>query len=107
MVKLKDILKHRICVVKDTLIGMEEKDDTGRNNRVRKIYHLHFSGYGEFVTADREEHYEWSTVLGPMSGKGVYLTSHCGDEFYLVISEPNTGKILRVYNTNLFDFKEE
>ncbi len=107
ILELQNGLKYRICVVKDTLIGMEEKDDTGRNNRIRKIYHLYFSGYGEYVTFDREEHYAWSTVLGSMSGKGVYLASHCGDEFYLVLSKPHTGKILHVYNTNLFDFEEK
>lgn len=106
IVKLKNILKRRICVVKDTLIGMEEEDDIGRRY-IRKIYHLHFSGYGEYITVDHLEHYAWSTVLGPMSGEGIYRTSHCGDEFYLVLSEPNTGKILGAYNTNLFDLGGE
>jgi len=106
MVKLRKVSKRRVCVVKDTLIGMEEKDDLGGRNRIRKIYHLHFSGYGEYVITDLSEHYTWSAVLGPMSGKGVYLTSHCGDTFYLVLSRPHDGEILFVYNANLFEFEE-
>ncbi len=67
---------------------------------MQEIYHLTFSGYGEYVVP--QENYSWSQNFS-MTAKGVYNYSDYGDEFYLVLSKPNTGKILLVYNTKMFD----
>ena len=90
------------CIVKDKLINSEFK---GRYSRkvVDERYHLNFSQYGSYVIPT--ENYKWSSTFS-MSDTGVYNYSQRDDEFYLVLSKPNTGKILYVYNTKIFEFEE-
>ena len=102
IIKLSSILKIKNTIVKDKLIGLEIKQHVNRT-RVYETYHLYFSGYGEYViTGDQ---YKWSSVYA-LSEEGTYRYCDCGDEFYLVLSKPHTGKILLVYNTKLFELQE-
>lgn len=94
--------KSKNCIVKDKLISAEIQDDFYGKAYV-KTYHLNFSGYGEYVI--QADNYRWSSIFS-MSAEGVYNYSNSGDEFYLVLSKPHTGKILFVYNTKLFEFAE-
>ena len=41
-----------------------------------------------------------------MSDQMAYIYSECDDEFYLVLSKPNTGKIVLAYNTKMFELQE-
>ena len=95
-------LKSKKCVVKDKLISAEIQEDFYGKAYV-KTYHLNFSGYGEYVI--KADNYKWSSSFS-MSAEGVYNYSNIGDEFYLVLSKPHTGKILFVYNTKMFKFAE-
>jgi len=102
-VKLNNLYKifHSTdCIVKDKLVGMEIEEHYQGIGFMQEIYHLTFSGYGEYIIP--QENYSWSQNFS-MTAKGVYNYSDYGDEFYLVLSKPHTGKILFVYNTKMFD----
>lgn len=88
-------------IVKDRLVGMKIKGYLRwyPNNR-----RLHFASYGEYKIPG--ENYGWSELYA-MSDKTVYLHAECGDEFYLVLSKPHTGKILLAYNTKMFDYQSQ
>ena len=94
-------LKNKKCIVKDKLISAEIQEDLYGKAYV-KTYHLNFSGYGEYVI--HAENYKWSSIFS-MSAEGVYNYSDSGDEFYLVLSKPHTGKILFAYNTKMFEME--
>jgi len=94
-------LKNKNSIVKDKLISAEIKEDFCGKVYV-KIYRLNFSGYGEYVI--HAENYKWSSTYS-MSAEGVYYCSNSGDEFYLVLSKPHTGRILFAYNTKMFEME--
>ena len=107
IIQIKDLvilyrnLKNKNCIVKDKLISAEIKEEFyGR--RYVKTYNLKFSGYGEYIIP--EENYNWSSNFS-MSAVGVYNYADSGDEFYLVLSKPHTGKILFAYNTKMFELE--
>ena len=87
-------------IVKDKIVSKE----TRRYNRMRKrgYFRLRFSNYGVYMIPD--ESYSWSSMFR-MLHKKVYESSDYGDEFYLVLSKPNNGKILFVYNTKMFEME--
>lgn len=103
IVGLYAALKNKDCIVKDKLVGFDERDVYAHHRGIVKYYYLYFSQYGEYCIPDKN--YEWSKVY-PLSKEGVFRLSKCGDEFYLVLSKKHTGKILMVYNTKLFDFED-
>ena len=94
-------LHNTVCIVKDKLVGMEEKEHLSRRTYYKTL-HLYFSRYGDYTIPD--DNYKWSTYFS-MSNKGVYEYSSNGDEFYLVLSKPHIGKILYAYNTKMFEFE--
>ena len=94
-------LKNKNSIVKDKLISAEIQEDFYGKAYV-KTYHLNFSGYGEYVI--HAENYKWSSTFS-MSAEGVYNYSDSGDEFYLLLSKPHTGKILFAYNTKMFEME--
>ena len=49
--------------------------------------------------------YSWSELYY-MNDNLAYNNSECGDEFYLVLSKPHTGKIVLAYNTKMFELQE-
>lgn len=65
---------------------------------------LRFNGYGEYKVPDTN--YPWSKEY-PMTSEGVYHTSFDGDEFYLVLSKPHSGKILLAYPAKYFQLEGE
>ena len=65
---------------------------------------LRFNGYGEYKVPDTN--YPWSKEY-PMTSEGVYHTSFDGDEFYLVLSRPHSGKILLAYPAKYFQLEGE
>ena len=101
IIKLNKMFRNPACIVKDKLVGMEIKEYYNRYG-ITTEHHLFFSGYGEYVIPP--ENYTWSQNFN-MSDKSVYNCSTCGDEFYLVLSKPHTGKILLAYNTKMFEFE--
>ena len=101
IITLHKNLKNNIIVI-DKLIYTETKRK--RHGRISvTYYYLHFSQYGKFQIPD--ENYKWSSCFS-MSNKGVYNYSSNGDEFYLVLSKPHTGKILYAYNTKMFELED-
>ena len=98
---LHGCFKTTNCIVKDRLINTEFKDKYSRKVRDER-YHLEFSQYGNYVIP--AENYKWSSTFS-MSAEGVYNYANSGDEFYLVLSKPHTGKILFAYNTKMFEFE--
>lgn len=94
-------LKNNNAIVIDKLIYSETK--LKRHGRITvTYYYLCFSQYGKFQMPD--ENYKWSSTFS-MSAEGVYNYSNNGDEFYLVLSKPHTGKILFAYNTKMFELE--
>ena len=102
LINLHSKCRNADCIVKDKLIGMEIQEHVNSRSYY-KTFHLYFSNYGEFLIP--KESYKWSSMFR-MSCDGVYNYSVCGDEFYLVLSKPQTGKILLAYNTKMFEFEE-
>ena len=94
-------LKNKKCIVIDKLISAEVHDDI-YGKAYARTYQLNFSGYGEFVI--HAENYKWSKLFS-MDDHGVYTYADSGDEFYLVLSKPHTGKILLAYNTKMFEME--
>jgi hypothetical protein len=99
VVQLGTILNRPGELVRDRMIGMETKGFWRQHPNIRR---LHFASYGEYKIPG--ENYGWSEMYA-MSDKTVYLHAECGDEFYLVLSKPHTGKILLAYNTKMFDYQ--
>ena len=95
-------VKAEPCIVKDTLLNAEVKDRYSRKF-IDDKYRLHFAKYGSFVIP--VENYKWSAAF-EMDAKGVFHHSCSGDEFYLVLSKAQGGKILLAYNTKIFEFEE-
>jgi hypothetical protein len=96
--------RHRLYIAKDVLVSSEEDNSVNLHHyRAHSICTLHFSGYGDYKVP--EKNYPWSKEY-PMSPEGVYHTSFDGDEFYLVLSRPHSGKILLAYPTKYFTLEE-
>ena len=88
-ISLYRVLHNTNCIVKDKLVGMEEKEHRSRYSYY-KTRHLYFSGYGDYKIPD--ENYKWSSTFA-MNDISIYeYYSNCGDEFYLVLSKPHTGR---------------
>lgn len=66
--------------------------------------YLTFSGYDRYAvrTIPGKTHHPWSQLY-PLSAEGEYYYASTGDEYYLVLSKPHSGKILMVYNKKLFE----
>lgn len=82
-VTLSRAMKGKSAVVKSILADM---------NTIRwkhHIYYFYFPHYGRC----------------PMEG-GQYYYTHIGDEFYLILSKPNRGKILLTYHTGMYEWEE-
>jgi hypothetical protein len=41
-----------------------------------------------------------------MESKWVYLHAECGEEFYLVVSKPHTGRVLLAYPAKMFTLQQ-
>lgn len=101
-IRLYNLLKNTDIIVRDRLVGMEEKDHRTKR-RFYTTYHLYFASYGMFKFPC--ENYSWSELYY-MSDQMAYIYSECDDEFYLVLSKPHTGKIVLAYNTKMFELQE-
>ena len=96
--------RHKLYIVKDVLISSEEERYVHvRTYLPRTCVTLHFSGYGDYEVP--EKNYPWSKEY-PMTAEGVYRTSFDGDEYYLVLSRPHSGKILLAYPAKYFTMEE-
>lgn len=79
-------------------------DRGGRYDHGRDL--LEFSGGGRY-TIRIMDYYKWSKLC-PMSADGVFNTALIGDTFYLVIyNGDGETQPAMVYNTKLFELKEE
>ena len=101
IVDIQKNLDDKKHIVKDKLVNIDVYEDirVGIHNIT---YTMYFSSYGKYVIQD--DNYKWSENFN-MNATGVYNYSKYGDEFYLVLSKPHTGKILLVYNTKLFEME--
>ena len=92
-------------IVKDKLISSEEGSHYASHRwRTFSWSVLHFNCYGDYKVPDTN--YPWSKEYA-MTSEGVCHTSFAGDEFYLVLSKPHSGKILLVYNAKLFQLETD
>lgn len=99
LIMLHENIKKMNCIVMDKLVYAEEKDRYRRTTRDERFC-LHFLQYGKYIIP--KENYKWSSDFS-MSDVGVYNYANNGDEFYLVLSKPNNGKILFAYNAKMFE----
>ena len=104
LVRLHRAISGNGSLVRDKLINAEEIEHYSRHRGRYSVYWLHFSGYGSYKIP--AENYTWSNTYS-MSAMGVYHYALSGDEFYLVLSKPHTGKILMAYNCKLFEKPED
>lgn len=96
--------RHKLYIVKDVLISSElEKGIRPRTWTPYTDCTLLFSGYGDYEVP--EKNYPWSKEYS-MTAEGVYRTSMDGDEFYLVLTKPHSGKILLAYPAKYFALEE-
>ena len=90
------------CLVTDKLVNAESIDRYRGNNPIGR-YRLHFAQYGQYLIP--RKNYVWSETFS-MSDQGVYNYSIPGDEFYLILSKPHSGRILFAYNKKMFDLEK-
>lgn len=95
--------RRKLCITKDTLHASEGDRYYSRHNYRTYYCTLHFNGYGDYAVP--EENYRWSKEY-PMTARGVHNTSFDGDEFYLVLSKPHSGKVLLAYPAKYFTLEE-
>ena len=101
IVDIQKNLDNKKYIVKDKLVNIDVYESFYGGIHTT-TYTMFFSSYGKYVI--QEENYKWSENFN-MNATGVYNYSKYGDEFYLVLSKPHTGKILLVYNTKLFEME--
>lgn len=82
-VTLSRAMKGKSTVVKSIVVDMNTI------HWKHHIYYLYFPKYGRC----------------PMEA-GQYYYTHIGDEFYLILSKPNRGKILLTYHTDMYEWEE-
>ena len=102
--RLYTVWKYPGHIVKDRLVGKYIRGHLqgGLFTRYYEACHLRFASYSKYKIPG--ENYSWSD-LHCMNDKTVYSYAECGDEFYLVLSKPHTGKILLAYNAKMFDYQ--
>ena len=93
-------LSNRIAT--DRLVRSEHIDRWKANAPVG-VYRLHFARYG--ICNVPKKNYTWSAAFS-MRDQGVFNYAVDGDEFYLVLSKPHSGKILFAYNAKMFVLEE-
>jgi hypothetical protein len=104
--EIRSVLEKPGSIVTDRVVGMETKDHMYKGvflPRCDQTYHLRFTGYGEYVIP--YHNFSWSD-LHAMDADMVYFHAECGDEFYLVLSKPHTGKILLAYPAKMFALQQ-
>jgi len=89
-------------IAKDTLANAEFVD-RWQGNTYKGKYRFQFARYGNYVVP--EKNYTWSAAFS-MDDRGVYNYAVHGDEFYLVLSKPHSGRILFAYNAKMFELEE-
>ena len=103
VVTFRRLLEQEPHVYRDKVVKMEEKEHRSRYSTYT-TYHLYFAGFGEYQIPD--SNYAWTEEFG-MSSYGLYQFTSLGDEFYLVLSKPHTGKVLLAYSDRLFTLTPE
>lgn len=97
--KRKRIVEGNFKIVSDKLIDRKRKVF---RVKISDPHVLYFERYGIFSLLD-QRYYSWSQRLS-MNDDDLFMNSHIGDNFYLLIDE--NSSILYAYNSKLFDFKE-
>ncbi len=91
-------------IVKDTLVSSEGSSVRSSHSYRTYLCTLRFARYGEYYVP--EKNHQWSKMY-PLSAHGEYIYAMDGDEYYLVLSKPHSGKILLAYNAKLFELESE
>ena len=103
IVKLYIVCSNKLCIVKDTLVGMDIV--RGGRDYIRGIeFRLYFACFGRYKIVGT--HYKHSKKLC-MTKESVYNSSNSKDEFYIVLTKAHTGKIVMVYNDKFFEFNDK
>ena len=100
---LRRLLEQEPQIYRDTVVRMEERKHRRRYGTYT-TYHLYFASFGEYQIPD--SNYAWAEGCG-MSSFDLYQFTSVGDEFYLVLSKPHTGKVLLAYSARLFTYPVE
>ena len=103
VVTFRRLLEQEPHIYRDKVVRMEEKEHRRRYGTYT-TYHLYFASFGEYQIPD--SNYAWTEEFG-MSSYGLYQFTSLGDEFYLVLSKPHTGKVLLAYSDKLFNAPKE
>ena len=97
-------LKEDLFITTGTLVSADYDEGSNAVPYYTRCF-LRFSGYGEYtaftMSGDKSLH-PWSSLY-PLSAEGEYFYASPGDEYYLVLSKPHSGKILMAYNKKLFE----
>ena len=97
--------RRKPYMAKDALYSSEGGPSGVGYNDWRSHYcTLHFNCYGDYKVP--EKNYRWSKEYA-MTAKGVHDLAFEGDEYYLVLSKPHSGKILLAYPAKYFQLEEE
>ena len=96
--------RRRPYMARDTLHASEGDRYFSRVSSRTYYCTLHFNGYGDYKVP--MNNYPWSKEYA-MTTRGVHNTSFDGDEFYLVLSRPHSGKVLLAYPAKYFVLEGE
>lgn len=99
------INREQFKIVTDEIIGYQEKETYISSPFLSSFSHpyiLEFKSYGNYWIPARENYTKSRNYS--LTDKDVFNYTTVGDTFYLVIIKKR--KILLVYNTKLFEFKE-
>ncbi len=84
-------------------IGDPDYEGRTRGPKQYCYYYLRFAGYVKYRIP--HTNYSWSTLY-EMNDHWLYFHAECGDEFYLVVSKPHTGRILLAYPAKMFTLQQ-
>lgn len=101
--KIYMISNEKFTIVKDKLVntGYGERF---LNTRLDSLHYLCFYNYGKYYLAF--DYYKWSKNYCNYCGRVLHNRSVIGDEFYIVSYNKSTIPKV-VYNTKIFEFKDE
>ena len=98
--------RRKLCITRAKLGSSEGDSSTYYRMHGWRTYWctLHFRRYGDYSVP--EKNYQWSKI-NATTARGIHNMAFEGNEYYLVLSRPNSGKILLVYDTKLFQLEGE
>lgn len=97
--------RHHLWIVTDKLISVDGSEEMSMQTYTKHFHcTLRFARYGNYHVP--QKNHRWSQLY-PLSCQGEYYHAAIGDEYYLVLSKPHSGKILLAYNAKLFELESD